>query len=581
MWHKTKPLTAISNVWKPSRELIGSKCVIMHNHYRILAFLILMLAGFNLSAREKQVPRIVNFINFVRDLDPRETYRTPQVLFETTKFEADAIHKYGFKGTWLLQYDALIDTRYHDLMREELAHGCEVGGWWEITQPHVEAAGFKWRGRYSWDWHADKGFAVGYTQEERERLVDVFMQKFKEVFGELPHSVGSWFIDAHTLAYMQNKYGIEASCNCRDQVGTDGYTLHGGYWHGAYYPSRLNAYMPAQTKEGQIDIPVFRMLGSDPLYQYDRGISGSEEAIATMEPCWPTGQKPEWISWYLRCQTEDPALGYTYFQAGQENSFTWKRIQKGYEVQMPLIAQLQKEEKIRVETLVETARAFRKKYSVTPPNACTALSDYNNQQGRTIWFNSRYYRANVLWNGDRMGIRDIHLFDENAESSYYRKVCTSNKCVYKTLPIVDGCLWSTKSDRASLRFYVTELDGSTIELHGGEPVITQTKGGMKVVWPLKELNADIVLQFSEKELKATCTDKKLNWYLQLNVHPQAELPFLTIGSKTITASQDGFSYGLSLKNGTFEDLRQFQGMAYSIRPENGIVEIIMNSKYSK
>ncbi|MBQ3908973.1 MAG: hypothetical protein II746_07195, partial [Bacteroidaceae bacterium] len=94
-----------------------------------------------------ETPRIVNFINFVRDIEPRIESITPEVLFETTRQEALAIHQYGFKGTWLLQYDALIDPRYQDMMREEIAHGCEVGGWWEITQPHVEAAGLTWRGR--------------------------------------------------------------------------------------------------------------------------------------------------------------------------------------------------------------------------------------------------------------------------------------------------------------------------------------------------------------------------------------------------------------------------------------------------
>ena len=128
-----------------------------------------------------ETPRIVNFINFVRDIEPRIESITPEVLFETTRQEALAIHQYGFKGTWLLQYDALIDPRYQDMMREEIAHGCEVGGWWEITQPHVEAAGLTWRGRYPWDWHADKGFAVGYTQEERERLVDVYMENTVDV----------------------------------------------------------------------------------------------------------------------------------------------------------------------------------------------------------------------------------------------------------------------------------------------------------------------------------------------------------------------------------------------------------------
>lgn len=35
--------------------------------------------------------------------------------------------------------------------------------------------------------------------------------------------------------------------------------------------------MPAQTREGQIPVPVFRMLGSDPIYQYG--------TTAWAEPC--------------------------------------------------------------------------------------------------------------------------------------------------------------------------------------------------------------------------------------------------------------------------------------------------------
>ena len=89
------------------------------------------------------------------------------------------------------------------------------------------AAGIKWRGEHSWVSHANIAFSTGYTKEERERLVDVYMAKFKEIFGTYPKSIGSWFIDAHTLGYMYDKYKIVASCNCKDQVGTDGYTMGG------------------------------------------------------------------------------------------------------------------------------------------------------------------------------------------------------------------------------------------------------------------------------------------------------------------------------------------------------------------
>ena len=541
---------------------------------------LILLACMNLTgaaARGKEVPRIVNFINFVRDIEPRIEAITPQVLYETTKAEAEAIHQWGFKGTWLLQYDALIDSRYQALMREELAHGCEVGGWWEITQPHAEAAGLKWRGRYPWDWHADKGFAVGYTPEERERLVDVFMAKFREVFGQRPLSIGSWFIDAHTLAYMREKYGIEASCNCKDQVGTDGYTLWGGYWHGAYYPSKVNAYMPAQSREGQIDLPVFRMLGSDPLYQYSSGIGGAVQSVCTMEPTYVNAQKPDWVRWYLRCQTEDPALGYTYFQAGQENSFTWDVFRKGYEAQLPQIAELQKKGMLKVETLAETARRFRRENPVTPANACTALRDYTEGEGKTIWWGSRFYRANIFWEGDRMGIRDIHLFDERMESDYFRGVCTSNQCRYTTLPIVDGCLWSTANDVASLRFFELDDGGHITELRGGDPVFVQKKGGMLVRWPLKNGRGEICIQMSEGTLSASCSDKSLSWLMQLNVQPQANLPFLSIGGHELTANQSGFPYRLTLRSGTFEDMRQLIGCAFRIHPEKGRVEMNMKA----
>jgi hypothetical protein len=127
-------------------------------------------------------------------------------------------------GTFLLQYDALIDPRYQKLLKD-LSKDFEVGAWWELPQPLVEKAGIKWRGRYPWDWAANVGFSIGYSLAEREKLVDVYMKEFKQVFGRYPKSVGSWFIDAHTLEYMYKKYKITASCCCRDQIGTDGYTL--------------------------------------------------------------------------------------------------------------------------------------------------------------------------------------------------------------------------------------------------------------------------------------------------------------------------------------------------------------------
>src|SRR6185312_8547284 len=299
-----------------------------------------------------QAPRIVNVVNFIRLLEPRDSAITEDILFRTVQHQIALMRRYRLPGTFLLQYDALIDPRYQRLMKTLPRDSFEIGAWWELPQPLVERAGLKWRGRYPWDWRANIGFSSGYTPEEREKLVDAYMQEFRRIFGYYPASVGSWFIDAHSLAYMSSKYHIVASSNCKDQYGTDGYTLWGGYWNQAYYPSKDNSYMPAQDSAHQIPVPIFRMLGSDPIRQYDNRLGSARQGVVTLEPVYRFGGGDSaWVHWFFNTFTSDPDLGFNYAQAGQENSFTWKAMARGLELQFPLIAKLRAAGKLRVETL--------------------------------------------------------------------------------------------------------------------------------------------------------------------------------------------------------------------------------------
>ena len=85
--------------------------------YAILLFL--AAASLPMKAKETETPRIVNIINFVRQCEPREPERlSPQVLYETTLSQVRFLRKHGLTGTWLLQYDALIDPVYTDMLKE-------------------------------------------------------------------------------------------------------------------------------------------------------------------------------------------------------------------------------------------------------------------------------------------------------------------------------------------------------------------------------------------------------------------------------------------------------------------------------
>ena len=521
----------------------------------LVCFIVFCCAGCR-SAGEKPVesaaaPRIINIINFIRQTDYR-VENADSLLYETVCEQVKLVNKYDLPATFLLQYDALINPLYQDLLKSKLNDHSEIGAWWELTQPQIEAVGIKWRGEHSWVSHANIAFSTGYTKEERERLVDVYMAKFKEIFGTYPKSIGSWFIDAHTLGYMYDKYKIVASCNCKDQVGTDGYTLWGGYWNQAYYPSRVNAYMPAQTEEGQIPVPIFRMLGSDPIYQYDDGLGQERQGVISLEPVYEkVGMDRRWVDYFLESIVDQPCLAFNYAQAGQENSFTWSNMSKGLEMQIPILDSLRKENKIRVETLGESGAWFKECFKVTPATAVTTLTDVRGEGNKTVWFNSRYYRANLLWEKGTFRFRDIHLFDESYKSVYLEKPGDGNQFLFYTLPVVDGFMWSEGLDRAGLRIVRLDKDGDKEELALDHPVVTEIGKDTLVVSAEDSKGHAFKITFYETRFEVVALSKEadFSWALELKAAAGKELPFTVIEDKAVNASFDGFNYVITCEKG--------------------------------
>lgn len=519
-------------------------------------------------------PRIVNIINFIRKCEPRIEWITEDVLYETVVEQIKTMKKHQLKGTFLLQYDALMDVRYQKLLKGLPAEMFEIGAWWEVPQPLVENSGYRWRGRFPWDWHADVGFATGYSPKERERLTDTYMADFKRVFGYYPKSVGSWFIDAHTLQYMHDRYGIVASCNCKDQIGTDGYTLWGGYWNQGYYPSRKNAYMPAQNADNQIPVPIFRMLGSDPIHQYDSGLGTDRQRVISLEPVYERGGgDADWCRWYFDAFVESAAMGYGYVQAGQENSFTWNRMSKGYTVQMSMIAGLLKEGKVTVQTLGETGKWFKDKYKVTPPTSVTVLKDHSEKDQKTVWFNSRFYRANLLWDQGTMRFRDIHLFDETIASDYLTKRGRSSQCFYYTLPFVDGFIWSSLQTVAGLRL----KSAGGLEIKGGDPTVDdRTEDELVVRWPIHSPEGEIVIVFNETSISVSAEGVKTdNWFLELSFDKKADLPFRKIDRKKVSCNYRNAPYVISAIQGVFTNE---PGSGLRIIPEDKRIVLDFSSR---
>ncbi len=507
---------------------------------------------------------IVNIINFVRQCEPRE--KDDSYLFTTTKEELKLCKLYNFPSTVLLQYDALIDKKYIDLL-QEYSDNTEIGLWFEVVEPLCDAVNIQWRGRFPWDWHSDVGFLVGYTPKERELLIDEAFRKFKEVFGFYPASCSSWHIDAHSLKYMYDKYKIAASCNCKEQYGTDGYTIWGGIYSGAYYPSKNNMLCPASTKENQINVPVFRMLGADPIYQYDMNLEDPErcQKVTSLEPVYGnSGCDKKWVEWYLNENFNNKGISLSYTQAGQENSMNWKNIEKGLPMQFEILKDMQDSGKIEILTLKDSGIWFSENFATTPPQAQMFDSDINDNKYKTVWYNCKNYRINVLYEKGSIRIRDLYLFDENFREKFLDLKEESHNCAYYTLPVIDGYRFSDKSIRAGLYFC-----SNNQEIKFSAPWRTFQKDNSANVY----LGDELKITADEDSIYIRSTEK--NWNLKAVNAENIELPYISAESKTLKMQygpfgESCFNYELKLSKGYF----RITDNGFMIFPEDGEIEII-------
>jgi hypothetical protein len=325
--------------------------------------------------------------------------------------------------------------------------------------------------------------------------------------------------------------------------------------------------MPAQHLQNQIPVPIFRMLGSDPIRQYDNGLGTARQGVVTLEPVYTFGGGDStWVNWFFKSFTNDPSLGFNYTQAGQENSFTWDAMAKGFEIQMPLIARLRNEHKIRVETMEASGLWFRKNYKVTPATSFSVDKDIDGSDLKTVWFNSRFYRINMLWEKGTLRIRDIHLFNENFPSVYETQPATSNECTFFTLPVVDGYIWSKPNQIAGLRLKAI-IDGKEVELEGTDPKFIKTgTSTMHITWPLKTINGTFEADLSEKQIKITLVSAKaINWFFDLNTAENVKLPFNEINTKNIDCSFEGMKYLVKAGKGSFS--KPDNGSVFRISPQ--------------
>lgn len=520
---------------------------------------------------------VVNIYNFIRmsHVEPSIFIRDD---FETVQKQMTLVRQYGFPATYALKYDALMEPRYQELIKAYAGEGDEISAWWEITGELCKKAGISFRGIWTEE-HDDRvnsAYSIGYTPEERRKLVDAYMADFYGVFGFYPKTIGSWVLDTVTVSYAAEKYGILGSAICRDQMGTDGFTLWGGFPNGVYYPSRSNENIPASTCGGQLPVPMFRLLGPDPIYSFEQDVRKGLHGVYTLEPSWLIGRNPEWISWFFGCLTKEDALGVGYAHVGQENNFLWENIRPGMEPQLKKLCEMLEQPseygEVRVETMADTAAWYHRRYRLTPPMSFQASRDWDTDRKLSAqWYACCNYRVGFLGEEGRLRIRDFFLYRQDYPSRYLEGPMSvdgaSAASNFDALPLLFPQLWIGQSGR---RPFIRLLDGEDREPRG---IIRYLA--------LDELTAAAQLRDEETdELLAVFTMRPDTLMIEGDFRLCFDfLPvFRARNGREVVLEHEKFSYGFGVPEG---EICRAGRDGLEIRPEQGRIVIRLGDAVSR
>ncbi len=194
--------------------------------------------------------------------------------------------------------------------------------------------------------------------------------------------------------------------------------------------------------EGQLPVPMFRLLGPDPIYNFEQDVRPGLQGVYTLEPSWIIGRDPDWLAWFFGCLAGEDSLGTGYAHVGQENNFLWENISPGLKPQLALLKTLAQEGKVQVETMADTASHFTSTYRLTPPMTFQASQDWDRTRNLSAqWYACPSCRVGFLGEEGHLRIRDFFLYRQDYPSRYLDAAMTDARSTFDALPVLFPQSW--------------------------------------------------------------------------------------------------------------------------------------------
>ncbi len=172
-------------------------------------------------------------------------WQRPYQPVKTVKQTVDFLNQNQLPATFLLRWDALNDPAITQLLKNN--PNLNLGLFLEITPSLADSIKLDYPTNDSRWYYPDRVFTVGYNLNQRQKIIDAYVNKFKQVFSKTPDLIGAWYIDSFSINYFSEKYKIKSFLIVSDQDGTDHYLVWGLPFSRNYHPAYLNPLVPGKT----------------------------------------------------------------------------------------------------------------------------------------------------------------------------------------------------------------------------------------------------------------------------------------------------------------------------------------------
>jgi hypothetical protein len=425
---------------------------------KILILFLVFFSLFSAGQVQAQEPKQITIVNPIRGED---FWNYAYSILETPRKQYELINSKNIEATWMPRYDALKNSEVQTFLKN-LNSKQEIGIFLEVTPTLANDAGVIYN--QSENWHYAKSvLVIGYSQDDRKKLIDTVMSEYKKIFGKYPKSVGAWWIDAYSLQYMKDKYQIEVNMDVSDQFSTDGYQVWGQYWSSPFYPSKKNALMPASSENEKIGIVTIQWAGRDPFNGYGNGVFESTYSVQANDYM----LHDLGIDYFAKLVTPYPQV-----TVGLENDFDWNKYGDEYSKQVDYISKLNDSQLVSMQNF---GKNYRTSYPKISPKLTIFSDDALGSDGKVVWYQTDKYRVGLFVNAEGVVIRDLRQFNDGVEEACYAKACDSLKLGFSANQAIDEVNYGTRwvIDQGNVKDFKQEqtAEGLKISYLNGSNVV--------------------------------------------------------------------------------------------------------------